>query len=115
MNPLLADAVGSVIRFALAGVFGYLVTKGVWTEAQASAFLSAAVVGLLTLGWALWTRYRSRVKFLTAAATPYAVSEHQVEKMISDGQAPPAALDKSRVPYLEGSTKVRNDGPDTKQ
>lgn len=112
MNPMLQAALGSIVRFALAGVFGVLVSKGIWTEAEASTYLSAAVLGILTLGWSIWQKYGNRLKFMTASAAGKPVSEKEVEQMVKAGQAPPVTLPKERVPYLEGAPKVRNDGPD---
>lgn len=100
MNPLLQAALGSLIRFALGGVFSYLVTKGIWTEAEAANYLSAAVVALVALGWAIWSHYKDRLKLVTALATPHAASEHLIERMVADGQAPPTTLPKNTTPYL---------------
>lgn len=100
LNPLAAAAIGSILRFALAAAFGYLVRKGIWTDAEASTYLTAAVAGLLGLGWALWNKYSSRLKLLTALATPHAASEAHIEQMVSQGQAPPASLPKTQTPYL---------------
>ncbi len=100
INPLLAAAIGSVLRFVLAAAFGFLVQRGIWSEAEAALYLSAAVAGLLGLGWSLYQKYSSRLKLLTALAKPPATSEEQVEKMVAQGQAPPASLAKDEKPVL---------------
>lgn len=113
MNPLFVDLAGTAVRFALAGLTGYLVRKGVFTDAQASSLTSAVVLGVLTLAWALWVRYRSRLKFLTAAASNGPVSEHEVEANVRAGNAPPATIPKNRPAYLPGKKPVAGyGGPD---
>lgn len=101
LNPLAAAAIGSVLRFGLAAVFGYFVRKGIWTDAEASTYITAAVSGLLALGWGLYNKYKGRVKLLTALATPHPTTEAHVEQMVANGQAPPASLPKDRTPYLQ--------------
>lgn len=116
MNPLFVDLGGTVVRFLLAGIMGYLVRKGVFTDAQVSSLLSAITVGVLTLGWALYVKYRSRLKFLTAAASPTPLSERQVEQMVKTNQAPPATIPKERAPYLPGNKPPTGyPGPDSRQ
>lgn len=105
MNPLVSEALGSVIRWALTGLFGLLVAKGIWTESQAAVYLTAAVGGVLTLGWSLWAKYSSRLKLVTALASPRPMSELEVERVVSANLAPPVALPKERVPYLVNAPK----------
>ena len=61
---LLQQAIGSVLRFALAWASGYLVSKGVWTEQEAGAYVEAAAaalaMALISLGWSVWQKYRTR-------------------------------------------------------
>jgi hypothetical protein len=97
MSPMLVDALGSILRFLLAGVFGYLVEKGVWTGEQSATFLSAAVVGILALGWSLWNKYKSRIKLVTALASQPS-TEAQIEKMVSSGDAPSVHTAKTAIP-----------------
>jgi hypothetical protein len=115
MNPLIAGFLTRLFQLALAVGAGWFVRKGWFTDAEMSGYVTAGVAGLVALTWALWEKYKDRLKFMTAAASTRPVSETEVEQMVKAGQAPPTTLDKSRVPYLEGSPKVRNDGPDPNQ
>lgn len=102
MNPLLQGFLTRVLQFALAGLFGWLVQKGVLTDAESQTYMTAAIAGIIALAWMLWEKYKDRLKLTTAMATQRPVSERQVEMLIQMGQAPPASLPKERVPYLEG-------------
>lgn len=102
MNPLVVAAISSILRFALAGLFGYLVSRGVWTNAEADVYLAAAVPALIALGWSAWNNYKDRRKLVTAMASSGPVSENQVDTLVAVGMSPPLNLSKDRIPYLEG-------------
>ncbi len=61
---------GALTRFALAGVVGFLVRKGVIDGALGEELLLAAVIGIPTLIWSLWQKYKDRLRFLTALSLP---------------------------------------------
>lgn len=86
MNPLLQSAIGSILRALLAGAAGWFVQRGIWTADAANEYLTALVLFLLTIGWALWTRYKSRIKFLTALEAPAGTSEAAVKAKIAEGK-----------------------------
>jgi hypothetical protein len=100
MNPLLQQALGSIVRFSLAGVFGYLVTKGIWTETEAAEYLGAAVLAILTIGWAIYQKYGSRLKLVTAMAMTEPATEKQIETTIKHrpDELPPVMLPKTSKP-----------------
>lgn len=100
MNPLAQQALGAIIRFALGGLFGVLVERGIWTKEDAATYLGAAVVAVLTLGWSLWVKYKGRLKLLTALAHDAPMSEKTVEVMVANNQAPPATTPKHETPEL---------------
>lgn len=85
MNPLLAAALGSIIRWGLAFLVGYIVRKGIWTPDEAAYYVSAASLTIVGLLWSLWTNYKGRVKFLTALHAPPGTSEQDVKNQIADG------------------------------
>lgn len=58
MNPLLQAAIGSIIRFGLAALAGHLVKAGVWTSADASMYVGAATLGVISLGWSLYLKVK---------------------------------------------------------
>ena len=75
MNPLLQSALGSILRALLAGLAGWFVQRGVWTQDAANEYLTAGVLFILTILWAVWTRYKDRLKFLTALDAPAGIPE----------------------------------------
>ena len=105
MNPLFQQGIGSIIRWLLTFGAGWFITRGIWTEAEASTYIGGATVAILALLWSLWQKYRSRLKLVTAMATPSRTNERAVEALIADGGAPPASLAKDRTAYLSPPDK----------
>ena len=85
MSPLLQNALTSSIRLALAGVAGWLVQRGAWTPDAADQYLTAAALAIVTVGWSLWSRYKSRIKFLTALEMPPGTPEEVVDAKLKQG------------------------------
>jgi hypothetical protein len=79
MNPMLAAALGAILRWALAFLAGYLVNAGIWKSAEAETYVGAAVLGLLGLGWSVWQKYKSRIKFLAALNAPAGTAEANLD------------------------------------
>ena len=98
MNPIVTEILGSFIRFALAGAAGILVANGVWTEAQATTFVPAIITGVLTLGWSVWQKYKSRLKLVTALATPGVNTEADIKEKIVEGGTPSTATPTDQIP-----------------
>ena len=86
MNPIFQAALGSLLRWALAVGAGWLVQRGIWTEAEALTYVSAAVLAVLSLLWSLWQKYRQRIKFLTALELPKGSTEGTVAATIAIGE-----------------------------
>lgn len=89
MNPILLSALGSILRWLFAIGAGYFVQKGIWTDADAVAYVSAAALGLLSLGWSLYNKYRGRIKFLTALDMPQGATEADVKAKVDAGLGAP--------------------------
>ena len=83
MNPMLVEAIGSILRWGLTILAGYLVQRGIWTSSNAETYVAGAAMGLISLGWSFWQKYHMRLKFVTAAGEA-GLSEHQVERMVKD-------------------------------
>lgn len=59
-HPLLSAALGSIIRWALMGGGTWLVERGVWTQAEASTYITGVSMALVSIGWSLcekWQRH----------------------------------------------------------
>jgi len=98
LNPILQEALGSIVRWLLTGAAGYLVSKGIWTQDNATTYVSAAAVAILALVWSLWQKYKSRSKLLVALASPTPMTEHQAEAKVSQSMAPSTSMPKDVVP-----------------
>lgn len=106
MNPMFAAAVGSVIRWGLAFVAGYLVQRGIWSDSEAGVYVGAAAIGISGLLWSVYQKYASRSKLMVALATPRVISEAEAETIVKvQDQRPPVTMDKDRVPYIVGTTQ----------
>lgn len=89
MNPLLQDAIGSILRFFLAGAATWLVQHGIWSSTAAETYVGAASLALVSLGWSLVNKYKSRLKLLTALTMPVGTTEQDVTDHIAAGGAVP--------------------------
>jgi len=81
MSPLLADALGSLFRWALALAVPFFVSRGIWTPTQAEAFVAGLSLAMLALAWSLWQKYGARADFVNALEAPTGTSESTVKAM----------------------------------
>ena len=88
MNPMLAEALGSIVRAGLMILAGYLVKAGIWDASTAATYVGAASLAILGLGWSLWQKYKSRVKLLSALAMTDTTTESNLEARIKVGSTP---------------------------
>jgi hypothetical protein len=92
MNPLLAQALGAIVRWLLAFVSGWLVQRGIWTEADATQYVAAAAIAIVALGWSLWQKYKSRIHFRAALEMPAGTTEAKVAERVKLGGVLPIVL-----------------------
>lgn len=59
MKPIWQEALGSIIRWLLTLIAGYLVSKGVWSSDAAKIYVQAATIGALSLGWSLYQKWQN--------------------------------------------------------
>ncbi len=85
MNPLFVSILGSFIRWALTLGAGWLVEHQVWAQDEAGGYVTGLTLALVTLLWAVWTRYKSRIKLLTALES-HPMSEDALHAKIADGK-----------------------------
>lgn len=97
MNPILSEAIGSIVRWALAIGAGYIVTAGIWSPEDATKYVAAGALAIIALGWSLWQKYSSRVTLLTALGAGTPLTENQaIEK--AKVVAPPVSTPPDVVP-----------------
>lgn len=70
MNPILSAALGSILRHFLTMAFAALVTRGIWTSEDATTYVTAAALGILGLGWAVYQKYATHLKIIAALSAP---------------------------------------------
>ena len=98
MNPMMQEALASVVRSILKLGAGYLVARGVWAPDDASNYVAAGALAIVGLGWSYWTTYQSRRKLVTALSADVRLTEEQVQTRIAHGMAPSTATPKDTVP-----------------
>lgn len=94
MNPMVGSIIMAIVRYLLAGLMAALVSRGVLTPDQTDYIVAGAAGFVGVVLWALWVKYRDRLKLTTAMAMPARVSERQVEAQVKAGNAPPVTLQK---------------------
>lgn len=101
MNPMLQAALGAILRWGLTILATLFVNHGIWTQSEAAGYVVGASLGLLTLGWTLWNKYKGRVKFLTALKMQPGTTEAQVEaRVASTLPNPPVSTPKDMAPLI---------------
>ena len=86
MNPLFQAVLTSFFRWGLTLAAGWLVEHQVWAKDEAGGYVAGIALALVTLCWSLWSKYKSRLKFLTALEVPSGSSEAHVEAVIKAGK-----------------------------
>src|SRR5436190_2165000 len=100
--PFVQQILGAIIRVVVVWLAGYLAAHAHVTlsEDQIGSIVTYLVPVVAVLAWSVYQKYRGRLKFLTAAAAPYAMTEHEIEALVSDPAipAPPVNTPKSVIP-----------------
>lgn len=97
MNPMAVEAIGAIVRAGLMVLAGYIVKAGIWNAGQAEVYVGAASLGLITLGWSLWQKYRSRLKLLTALTQQPGTTEAVLEMKMAAGVTPTVLVSTPKV------------------
>src|ERR1051326_6270642 len=77
---LIKGILGSLVRFALASAVGWMVQRGLITGEQGQLIIPAAVLGAVTVAWAIWRKYKVQQRIATALALPAGSSPEQLDK-----------------------------------
>mgnify|MGYP001585292252 CR=1 FL=1 len=75
--------IGSVLRWGLSVLAGYLVSTGALTSDKAAEFTAAAITLVLPLAWSLYQKAKDRKKFEVALALPRGATEADVKAAIA--------------------------------
>lgn len=84
---LIKGIIGSVIRFLLAGTVGWLVQRGVVTNEQGEMIIPAIVLGVITLAWAIFRKYRVQERIAVALALPARSTPEQLDTAVQAKRA----------------------------
>lgn len=84
---LIKSILGSIFRWLITLLVGFLVTKKIVTPEQADAWqigiagLSLAIAGgLMTLAWSIYSKYRTKAKIETALDLPAGSTPKQLDR-----------------------------------
>lgn len=89
MNPLAQAAITSAVRWALAIGAGYFVHKGIWTSGDATTYVEAASMAVVSFAWSQRNVIVQRAHFLMALMMHNA-TENEVKLAIKAGEPTPA-------------------------
>lgn len=98
MNPLLTQALASILRHLFGAAAAYLVARGIWTEEDAMSYVAALALGVIAIGWSVYQKYVSQTKLVTALASGTIMSEAKLEEGIAKGIAASPATPKTATP-----------------
>ena len=85
INPLFISIAGSFLRWGLTLAAAWLVQHGVWSANDETGYVTGLTLAGVTLLWSLWTRYKSRIKFLTALESPPGTDEAVIAAKVAAG------------------------------
>jgi ABC-type transport system involved in cytochrome bd biosynthesis fused ATPase/permease subunit len=92
VNPLFSMFLTALLRHGLQFVSGYFVAKGILQPDQADELVVGICVSVVAIAWALWVKYRERLKFVTAQSSDRVLTERQVEQRIANPAIPNPTL-----------------------
>lgn len=100
--PFIQQILGVFIRGAVVWAAGYLAAHAGVTlsEDQIGSIVTYLVPVVAVIAWSLYSKYKGRVKLLTALGTHGVLTEHEVEAIVADPATPnPSVMTpKSAVP-----------------
>lgn len=99
MDPNLEKALGSIARWVLNLAVPFFVSSGIWTPEDATTYVAAGGLALVSLAWSLWEKYKSRLEFVTALSTG-PTTEAKIEQMVSAGESAPVTTPKHAIPMI---------------
>jgi hypothetical protein len=77
---------------------GYIVKAGIWSPDDASKYVAAGAMALITLGWSIWQKYGMRSKLVTALASNGPMSEDTASRLSKAPDAPSVTSPKNETP-----------------
>ncbi len=96
--PFVQQILGVLVRAIVVWLAGYLAAHADVTlsENQIGNIVTYLVPVVAVLAWSVYQKYQGRLKFLTAAAAPYAMTEHEIEDIVSDPAIPTPSVNTNK-------------------
>jgi hypothetical protein len=91
IEHLIKSTIALLVRHALTGIAGYLVTKGLLTGDLAEYWILAAITATTAVAWSLWNKYKIGEKLMVALGMPAGTTPTQLDQAI-DVKDDPVAL-----------------------
>jgi hypothetical protein len=81
-SNLIKGIIGSLVRFVFAGAVGWLVQRGVITGDQGEMLIPAIVLGVITVAWAVWRKYKIQQRIAVALALPAGSTSEKLDAAV---------------------------------
>lgn len=98
MGPLILKLITGLLLAAAGPVVIWLSVKGILTQDESTQLLTTLAGVLLTIGAALWQKYRERVNVLTALSLPKGSSEKTLDATVKAKDTPPVTTPPTSSP-----------------
>lgn len=109
MAEVLKSVLFGLMRYALAGVFTWMIDRGIATKDQTEMLLGGIVGAIGLVAVLVWKKYKDRVLVLTALATPPGTSLNELKDQVAKGAAVPASTSDDATPRVAkniGSVRI---------
>ena len=101
MNPVLQQAILSILRWGLTLGAGWLTRHG-WADDNAPEYIGAAALAIFTVGWSVWQKYRAQVVTMTALAMPKGATPEDLHAVLAEHRTASANTPPDQVPVIRG-------------
>ena len=108
--PVVLSIIASVVRFALGGLFAYLVQQGIIQEGQVAELIAGATVAISSLAWIVWTNVKKHREMNTALASKQPSTLEAVREQVKAGEGAPAVVKADEIPVVIGGTPIPKTG-----
>ncbi len=109
MGEVLKSVLFGLLRYALAGVFTWMIDRGIATKDQTEMLLGGIVGAIALVAVLFWRKYKDRVLVLTALTTAPGTSLNELKDQVAKGAVVPASTSNDATPRVTkdlGSVKI---------
>lgn len=85
MGSVLTNVVAGLLRYALAGVTGWMISKGIASPEDVEFLIAGLATTLFLVGSAFWVKYRDKLRVLTALQLPQHSTEADLKAAVKIG------------------------------